>query len=136
MKNIMIEKEAFQKLTRELQECLDTEAAVKARRVEIEAHLSSLFEDEIPEDSGKTIEFAGVRLYIKRELNYTADTGPMKEACPGIAEGLLRVKEEVSKAALKRLLNADPAAFARVSQFITTKPAKPYVRIAQAKGGE
>ena len=136
MKNITIGKEAFLELTRELQECLDTEAAVKARRVEIEAHLSSLFEDEIPEDSSKTIKFAEVKLYIRRELNYTADMGPMKEACPGIVEGIIRVKEEVSKTALKKLMDTDPAAFARVSPFITSKPAKPYVRIAQAKGGE
>ena len=130
-----IGKEAFLELTRELQECLDTEAAAKARRIEIEAEISGHFEGETPEDGSKTIEYAGVRLVIKREINYTADIGPMRDTCPGIARGIIRVKEELNKAELRKLMDTDPAAFALVSPFITSKPAKPYVRFAPAKGG-
>jgi hypothetical protein len=126
--------EAFVALTGELQECLDTENAAKTRRNEIENELAGLFEGETPEDGSKTVERAGVRLFIRREVNYTADTEALKTNCPETAQEIIRIKEEVNKTALKKLMGSDPAAFARVSPFITSKPAKPYVRLSTKKG--
>jgi len=131
-----ITDKAFLALTDELQQCLDTENAAKVRRNEIEIELAGLFEGKIPEDGSKTVERAGVRLFIKREVNYTADTAGLKAGHPEIARTIIRVKEEVNKTELKKLMESDPAAFALVSPFITSKPAKPYVRLSTKKGEE
>ena len=128
--------EAFIALAGELQECLDTEGSAKARRIEIENELANCFDGETPEDGSRTVERAGVRLLIRREVSYTADTDGLKTVCPEIARAIIRVKEEVSKTALKKLMESDPAAFAQASPFITSKPAKPHVRpAAEKKGG-
>ena len=118
-----------------LLELLAREEEIKAQRVETERVLAEAFADEVPLGSQRTVDKAGIKFIVKRDLTYKADTVGIYDNLPDdIADLVITKKPTFNASAYKKLEAESPQDFKTVQAFVTVTESKPYVRVVPPKG--
>lgn len=107
------------------------EADAKARRLKIEGRLAS----EVPCDheEGSAVCIGGdYTVTVTRKLTRSVDTDALQENwqhLPENARKVFRWKADIDLRAMRAAQDMSPEAYAAAAQFITSKPAKPAIKV-------
>lgn len=104
------------------------DAEVEQLRAAIVAHLPA------KEEGTSALQVGDERISVTFKLSRTADTAALQRdwhALPPQVKDCFAWKADVRLADLRAVEKLDAAAFATVAQYVTTKPAKPALKIEQ-----
>ena len=97
------------------------ESKAKEKRIEVEEKILAQF--ELGEKERKTIKGSnGLTATLETKLSYKLESG-----FP--AEMPTRMKTELDKTKYEKIRESDPELFSKLSEFVTTKPAKASVTL-------
>ena len=106
----------------------DVERKAKAERELIEAAIAEAVAAEMPAGGGsKSFERDGFKFEVKTGFRFQADLEEIGKT--DYAVMLIKTKREFSESAYKKLWDFNKEAAESMSQFVTTSPAKPSVKI-------
>ena len=106
------------------------EEAANARRLEIEAQILEHFTP--PETGEGTVTKKSEGVSVAYKMTRTTDTEALQEhwaKLPEIVQSAFEWKATATMKNIKAMQLANPEAYAMAAQFITAKPAKPYITI-------
>lgn len=107
------------------------EDEAKAKRVEVEALIAQELQGDGDEGT-TTAKLDVLKVSVTRKMNRTVDTSALQAAwttLPAFAQAAFTWKADVSLALLRKLQFDYPALYEAAAKFITTKPARPSVKI-------
>lgn len=108
------------------------EAAVKQRRVELEAQIADRYKNKLPEQGGsKTFTHQGVKFTVKQEYVFKADFDGLRTFPEAL--NIIKTKEEFNASVYKQLWKYNPNAAKNIAAYITATLGKPSVKIEEGE---
>jgi hypothetical protein len=120
-------------LIRKLNAIKDAEKSLAARRIDLENQLAKLInKDNLLEGTLKVSE-GNFKVVVEYKLNRKIDVEQLEIVVSSFPTGMVpvRYKPEIDMKKL-RVVEQNPSLASLCAQFITTSPAKPYVKIEEA----
>lgn len=126
----MSETVAMEDLFAALVQAKQREQEAKVHRLACEARILETIADK-PEKGRVKLKGGPVTASVEFKLNYSADVDSIRGGMTGdeLPIRLVPASYEFDEKAYESLRTKNPALFAQVSKFVTTKPAKPSIEL-------
>lgn len=111
-------------------EAKQSETESRDRRIAAEVAMLAIL-PQVEEGSYSQVLQNGIKISTRSSIIYTADFEMLEEITKDWPESLIKTKREINTSVLRDIRKQRPLAYARISDVVTSKPAKTTVTVVQ-----